>query len=322
MGGKGRDSASSMRCWRASRRGRTAFAFRASRRGDRHDVFDEFIAQAELSALALSDASDETIDEAFLRRLFRLHSNRTFWRSWSGREGRSPSAPPACSRTPTTSRSPAFTARLCSRTPIPTCGCGSASWRRRVKLVYASTFSKNAKAYVANTPHRPEEEKMAVVVQEIVGRPHGRYFLPSFGGRRVLANYYPVLGLKAEEGLAAVALGFGRTVVEGGRAVRFSPGSPRKSRNSPQSKGCSTGASGNSTRSISSMPQRSESLATRMPSWALSLETAERDGTLHQVGSVYSADNDAVYDGVSRPGIRLVTFAPILKTGVFHCRGP
>src|SRR3989304_2102405 len=96
-----------------------------------------------------------------------------------------------------------------------------------VKVVYASTFSRNAKAYLANTPHRPEEEKMAVVMQRLVGRPHGPWFYPAFAGVACSRNYYPVLGLKATEGLATVALGFGKTVVEGGKAVRFSPGSPR-----------------------------------------------------------------------------------------------
>jgi hypothetical protein len=95
------------------------------------DVFDEFIAQAELSALALSDASDETIDEAFLRSPLPAALEQDLLAIVERTRGPLAVRSSSRSRTPTTSRSPAFTARLCSRTPIPTCGCGSASWRRR-----------------------------------------------------------------------------------------------------------------------------------------------------------------------------------------------
>jgi len=148
-----------------------------------------------------------------------------------------------------------------------------------VKLVYASTFSKNAKAYVANTPHRPEEEKMAVVVQEIVGRPHGRYFYPSFAGVACSRNYYPVLGLKAEEGLAAVALGFGRTVVEGGEKrwllARFAAQRPaiRLNRRVLDSAQREFYALDLEHASTLREPGHADALV------ALSLETAERDGT-------------------------------------------
>jgi len=281
------------------------------------DVFDEFIAQAELSALALSDASDETIDEAFLRSPLPAALEQDLLAIVERTRG--PLAVRSSSLLEDSYDQPFAgiygTFMLPNADPDVRMRLGELA--AAVKLVYASTFSKNAKAYVANTPHRPEEEKMAVVVQEIVGRPHGRYFYPSFAGVACSRNYYPVLGLKAEEGLAAVALGFGRTVVEGGRAVRFSPGSPR---NVPQFASME-GVLDSAQREFYALDLEHASTL-REPGHAdalvaLSLETAERDGTLHQVGSVYSADNDAVYDGVSRPGIRLVTFAPILKTGVF-----
>ncbi len=83
---------------------------------------------------------------------------------------------------------------------------------------------RNAKAYLRHTPYRSEEEKMAVVIQKLVGRAHGAHFYPDFAGVARSYNYYPVMDLKAEDGIAVVALGFGKTVVEGGRSIRFSPG--------------------------------------------------------------------------------------------------
>ncbi len=281
------------------------------------DVFDEFMGQGDLWAVALSDASDEAVEEEFLRAPLPATLEPSLVAIVE--RARGPLAVRSSSLLEDSYDQPfAGIYRTFMLTNAdPDARVRLADLAAAVKLVYASTFSKNAKAYVANTPHRPEEEKMAVVVQEMVGRPHGRRFYPSFAGVACSRNYYPVLGLKPEDGLAAVALGFGRTVVEGGKAVRFSPGSPR---NVPQF---------SSTEGVLESAQR-EFYALDLEHAStlgepghpdalvpLSLETAERDGTLHQVGSVYSPDNDAVYDGVSRPGIRLVTFAPILKTGIF-----
>ena len=92
-----------------------------------------------------------------------------------------------------------------------------------VKLVYASTFSAKAKAYLRATPHRPEKEKMAVIIQKIVGGIHGNRFYPDFSGIIRSHNFYPTGPMKCEDGIAAVALGLGKTVVEGEACLRFSP---------------------------------------------------------------------------------------------------
>ncbi len=281
------------------------------------DVFDEFMEHAGLSQLALSDAPDDAIEEAFLRAPLPAALEQDLLAVVERTPG--PLAVRSSSLLEDSYDQPFAGIYRTFMLPnaAPDARARLAELATALRLVYASTFSRNAKAYVANTPHRPEEEKMAVVVQEVVGRQRGRHFYPSFAGVACSRNYYPVLGLKAEEGLAAVALGFGRTVVEGGRAVRFSPGSPR---NVPQF-ASTEGALESAQREFYALdlehastlgePGRADALV------PLALEAAERDGTLHPVGSVYSPDNDAMYDGVSRPGIRLVTFAPILKTGVF-----
>jgi len=153
-------------------------------------------------------------------------------------------------------------------------------------------------------------------VQRLVGRAHERHFYPDFAGVACSHNYYPVLGMKAEDGLAAVALGFGKTVVEGGKAVRFSPAAPR---NVPQFSS-TAGALDSAQREFYALDLDRGTFPSARHEDALvlqGLEEAARAGALAAVGSVYSSDNDAIYDGIGRPGVRLVTFAPILKGRVF-----
>src|SRR5256885_9127268 len=96
-----------------------------------------------------------------------------------------------------------------------------------IKRVYASTFSQHAKAYVRATPYRLEEEKMAVILQQVVGTAHGHRFYPDFSGVVRSRNFYPVPPMTFEDGIAAVALGLGRAVVDGGKCLTFCPRYPR-----------------------------------------------------------------------------------------------
>ena len=186
-----------------------------------------------------------------------------------------------------------------------------------IKRVYASTFSQHAKAYLKATPYRLEEEKMAVILQKVVGAPHGERFYPDFSGVARTHNFYPMPPLRAEDGVAGVALGLGRAVVEGERCLTFSPRHPRRILNFSSVEDILA----NSQREFwaleldhtgPAMDVEQAMRETRFP-----LATAETDGTLAAVGSTYSAENHAVYDGLSRGGVRLVTFAPVLKHAVF-----
>jgi CheY-like chemotaxis protein len=176
-----------------------------------------------------------------------------------------------------------------------------------IRLVYASTFSARAKRYLNATPYRLEEERMAVILQRIVGAERGGRFYPDFAGIARSHNFYPVPPRTAADGVAAVALGFGRTVVEGENCVRFCPRAPLE----PSPFVSAEDVLDNSQRTfwaLSMANAREESF---------DLSVAERDGTLHALGSVYSKENDSVSDGLSRAGIRLVSFAPLLKHGIF-----
>jgi hypothetical protein len=96
-----------------------------------------------------------------------------------------------------------------------------------IKLVYASTYMETPRSYAKSTLHRLEDEKMAVVIQRLMGRQHGDYFYPAISGVAQSYNFYPISHMKPEEGIAHVALGLGKTVVEGGTSLRFSPRYPQ-----------------------------------------------------------------------------------------------
>ncbi|HXX62677.1 MAG TPA: PEP/pyruvate-binding domain-containing protein [Bacteroidota bacterium] len=187
---------------------------------------------------------------------------------------------------------------------------------RSIKLVFASTFSKRAKDYMKATAYRLEEEKMAVIIQRMVGSRHHERFYPDFAGVAKSYNFYPVPPQKSTDGIVHVALGLGKTVVDGGNAVRFSPKYPRHLlqffstletiRNAQQDF-----LALNLTPSFDGGPPPDDFVE------EYDLSKAEEDQTLFYVGSTYSPENDSVYDGVSRAGKRIVTFAPILKHNIF-----
>jgi CheY-like chemotaxis protein len=184
-----------------------------------------------------------------------------------------------------------------------------------IRRVYASTFSRHAKAYVRATPYRLEEEKMAVILQQVVGTRHGERFYPDFSGVVRSRNYYPVPPMAFEDGIAAVALGLGRAVVDGGKCLTFCPRYPR---NLVQFSSVEDIL--NNSQSEFWALELNGAAEGRSGHWherRFGLDAAEADGTLRALASTYSRDNHAVYDGVSRPGSRIVTFAPMLKHGTF-----
>ena len=184
-----------------------------------------------------------------------------------------------------------------------------------IRRVYASTFSRHAKAYVRATPYRLEEEKMAVILQRVVGTPHGERFYPDFSGVVRSINSYPVPPMTFEDGIAAVALGLGRAVVDGGKCLSFCPRYPQNLVQFSSVEDIL--ANSQSEFWALELHGAEEGRPGHWQERRLSLDAAESDGTLQALASTYSRDNHAVYDGVSRPGARIVTFAPMLKHGTF-----
>jgi CheY-like chemotaxis protein len=189
---------------------------------------------------------------------------------------------------------------------------------KAIRRVYASTFLCQAKDYLRATPYRLEEEKMGVAVQKVVGAYHGNRFYPDFSGVARSYNYYASAPLSPEDGVAAVALGLGRSVVQGERCLTFCPRHPQALLQFSTVEEILLSSQRDFwALEVSSDGQLDSESEEAMREKRFGLDVAERDGTLRALGSTYSAENQAVYDGLARPGVRLVTFAPILKHGLF-----
>jgi hypothetical protein len=147
---------------------------------------------------------------------------------------------------------------------------------------------------------------MAVIIQQMVGAPHGDRFYPEVSGVARSHNFYPVEPQRPEDGIVSVALGLGKTIVEGGATVRFSPAYPDHLQQSMRETQRTFYAL-----ALGGAPELRGIADERI--LPFDLRAAEEDGTLHWVGSTYSAENDALYEGISRAGTRVVTFAPILR---------
>ncbi|MDH3198887.1 MAG: histidine kinase, partial [Candidatus Krumholzibacteria bacterium] len=168
---------------------------------------------------------------------------------------------------------------------------------------------------IKSTPYRVEEEKMAVILQRLVGTAHERRFYPDISGVARSHNYYPIAPMKAEDGIASVALGLGKQVVEGGAAVRFCPRYPR---HIVQFSNVADVLKYSQKTFYALESSGGDDDGEKWPELGnLGLDVAERDGTLAAVGSTYSRENHAIYDGTSRPGVRVVTLAPILKNDLY-----
>jgi CheY-like chemotaxis protein len=189
---------------------------------------------------------------------------------------------------------------------------------RAIRLVYASTFAQRARDYMKATSYRLEEEKMAVIVQRMVGSQRNGRFYPDFAGVAKSYNFYPVPPQKSTDGIVFVALGLGKTVVDGGNTVRFCPKYPRHLMQFFSTKETIRNAQQdffalNVQESLRNGAQAPPDQFVQR----FDLTAAEEDQSLYLVGSTYSAENDSVYDGISRNGRRVVTFAPILKHKIF-----
>ena len=189
--------------------------------------------------------------------------------------------------------------------------------KEAIKRVYASTFSQHSKAYVRATPYRLEEEKMAVMIQQVVGSSHGQRYYPDFSGVVRSRNFYPMEPQTPKDGFAAVALGMGRAVVGGGKCLTFSPRYPRHLVQFSSVEDILANSQTEFWALELTTRVHHEDPADDLRETSFSIRAAEADGTLHMLASTYSAENHAVYDGLSRPGARIISFAPILKHGLF-----
>jgi hypothetical protein len=186
-----------------------------------------------------------------------------------------------------------------------------------IKSVYASAYFQSSKAYMTATSNLIDEEKMSIVFQEITGTPHENVFYPSFSGVAQSINFYPVEPEKPEDGIANIAIGLGKQIVEGGQTMRFSPKYPKK------------------VLQLSSPDQALKE--TQKQFYVLDLDPnnffpSTDDGVnlkpirvrdinsnwgLDRLMSTYDFDNNIIREGAGHKGKKIVTFANILKHNTF-----
>lgn len=183
---------------------------------------------------------------------------------------------------------------------------------RAIKLVYASVYSDVARAYFNAIHHKIEEERMAVVLQELVGSRHGDHYYPHISGVAQSYNFYPVAHMDPEEGYAVIAMGLGTYVVGGRKSFRFSPKYPkvemystRDLLNSSQTQFYALDCTAKEYNYVKDGELASLNM--------LDISDAEQHGTLNHIASVYNPANDRIDPGLAVKGPRIINFADILK---------
>lgn len=186
-----------------------------------------------------------------------------------------------------------------------------------IKEVYASVYYKESKAYVTATANVIDEEKMGIILQEVCGNRHGDIYYPTLSGVARSINYYPIGSEKAEDGIANVAVGLGKLIMDGGLSLRFSPRHPGKilQLSSPES------AIKETQREFYALDLNLSSFVPSTDDGVNLLKINCRDinneNAMKYVASTYDQNNNALYDGISRPGKRVITFSNILQHKLF-----
>ena len=186
-----------------------------------------------------------------------------------------------------------------------------------IKRVYASTFYQRSKDYIKVTSYRLEEEKMAIIIQKTIGEEHNGKYYPEISGVAKSYNFYPVKPLESGDGIVSVAMGLGKTIVEGGNTVRFCPRYPHHYLQNSNIEDVLNNSQKKFFAIDMNTYRTAESFNEDDLLMSYDVSTGEEDGTLNLIASTYSPQNEAIYDGTSREGVRVFTMAPILKYDVF-----
>ncbi len=186
-----------------------------------------------------------------------------------------------------------------------------------VKSVIASSFFSSSKVYLKATSHTIEEGKMAVILQEVIGKQYDDVYYPNISGVARSINFYPIGNEKPNEGIANIAIGLGEIIVGGGKTLRFSPYHPKKvlQLSSPGSTQRDTQQYfyGLDMDPDSYKASLSESINKKK----ITIRKADKHGSLKFVASTYDLQNNVIRPGVMHDGIRVITFDNILKYNTF-----
>lgn len=280
------------------------------------DIFDQFMEQNNLYPIALSNAPDELILSRFLEAQLPDSYIKDFLTFFDA------------TNTPIAIRSSSLLedshyqpfAGIYSTYMIPRLNDRQEMLRMlaaAIKSVYASVFYRDSKAYMAATSNVIDQEKMAVILQEVVGKDYGGRYYPNISGVLRSINYYPIGEEKAEDGIASLALGLGKYIVDGGQTLRVSPYHP------------------NQVLQMSDMEIALRDTQTRFyaldTGYAgldfkvddgfnilnLRVKEAYKDGALNYIASTYDPDDQIIREGLYDNGRRIISFDGVLRQGVF-----
>lgn len=280
------------------------------------DIFDEFMEKNDLYPLALSNASDEEILKGFEEAILPEHLLEDLSSLLDVVHG--PIAIRSSSLLEDAHYQPF--AGVYSTYMVPPSEERIEMLRRlkgAIKAVYASVFYRASKTYLSATQNLIDQEKMAVVLQEVVGEGHNGRFYPTLSGVGRSLNCYPIAPEKAEDGVASVALGLGKHIVDGGRSLRFSP---RHTQHILQLSDLKLTLSETQT-SFAALDLEntveSFNVSENFNVLQCTLRDAEADGTLHAVCSTYDANDSVLRPGFQQLGRKIVTFQRLLQYGQF-----
>jgi hypothetical protein len=281
------------------------------------DIFDDFMEENNLYEIALSDRSDKEILTRFVKsRLpFRIHED--LYRFIS------------CVNNPIAIRSSSLLedshyqpfAGIYSTYMIPNIKFNERvmidKLSEAIKSVYASAYFKDSKSYMAATLNMIDEEKMGIVLQEVTGRQYGDRFYPAVSGVARSINFYPIAPEKSEDGIANIAFGLGKYIVDGGNGIHFSPKYPKKilQLSTPEL------ALSETQKFFFALDLRPESFSPNIDDTVnlmkLRIKDAEIDPVLKLVASTFDYDSNQLKEGTMADGKRIITFSQLLNHGSF-----
>lgn len=280
------------------------------------DIFDEFMDSNRLYQLALSDADDETILRAFLRAKLPDRLVEDFFAFFD--VVKSPIAIRSSSLLEDSHYQPF--AGIYSTYMIPFMEDKYEMLRMlsdAIKGVYASVFYKDSKAYMQATSNVIDQEKMAIILQEVVGTQYGDRYYPAISGVARSINYYPINDELAEEGTVSLALGLGKYIVDGGLTLRVCPYHPHQVL---QTSEMEIALRETQTRFYAldlKNTGQNFSLDDGFNLLKLHVKDAEADGALNYIASTYDPYDMVIRDGIYPGGRKVITFANILQHDVF-----
>ena len=280
------------------------------------DFFDQFMDDNNLWSIALSDAPDEIILQHFLKAQLPDALIADFFTFFDA--VKSPIAVRSSSLLEDSHYQPF--AGIYATYMIPYLDDQYEMLRQlacAIKAVYASVYYRDSKAYMTATQNVIDQEKMAVILQEVVGQQYGDLYYPTFSGVLRSLNYYPIGDETAEEGIASLALGLGKYIVDGGQTLRVSPYHPHQVL---QMSEMETALTETQTRFYAlDMGGTRENWSTDdgFNIKNLRVKQADKDGSLNYIASTYDPVDGIIRDGIYEGGRKVISFCGVLQQGVF-----